>query len=338
MVGLRTASRVRLRQAAWVAAAIAAVVFSGGPIAAQPRMDFDACVRKCDSGLVKVSDSEKGCVETVQHIAGDLDKVAEVFRGSDLCNWRRKSVCEDFRKVVVPALDQLATLLRGIEDCRKVDYKQVAGLLWVLDLKTACKGDGVFTDLHDYLTARPPSLVRVNGLQTYYVFSRELIPPGDDMFGQLPSCDEGIRPSSHYVWPLLSFHRVLTSIAVWQTCMAGCRKPTELEKRLWKLEELVNQVRIELDASAEAARTGFDTRRTALLQKHTAFFPCSPFTRLERDLKEHAQALDRFTETIANMLMTPDGTDTRISELEAEAEQLAAAVRANSFDLVRQAS
>jgi len=309
----------------------------GGPAGAEPRMDFDSCVRKCDAGLVKISDSEKDCVETLRFVAGDLEKVAEVFRGSDLCNWRRKSVCEDFRKVVVPALDQLATLLRGLQDCRKLDCKQVAALLWVLELKTACKGDGVFTDLHDYLTARPPSIVRINGLQTHYVFSREPLPPGDDMFGHLPSCDEGIRPSSHYVWPLLGFYRTLAAVGEWQTCMSGCRKPTDLEKRLWRLEELVNQVRIELDTTAEAARTGFEARRTALLQGHTTFFPCTPFTRLEADLKEHAQSLDRFTETISNMLLTPDGTDTRITDLEAEAEQLAAAVRANNFELVRTA-
>ncbi len=313
------------------------LLLAAGRVDAEPRIDFDSCVRKCDSGLVKVADTEKGCIETLGFIVGDLEKVAEVFRGSDLCNWRRKSVCEDFRKVVVPALDQLTTLLRGVEDCRKVDFKQVAGLLWTLELKTACKGDGVFTDLHDYLTARPPSIARINGLQTHYVFSREPLPSDGDLFGHMPSCDEGIRPSSHYIWPLLSFHRALASIGEWQTCMSGCRKPTDLEKRLWKLEEQVNQVRLELDSTAEAARTGIEARRTALLQGHTTYFPCTPFTTLEADLKEHAQSLDRFTETISNMLLTPDATDTRIADLEAEAEQLAVSVRANNFEMVREA-
>jgi len=322
---------------AWCLAALCTVVLGVSPAGAEPRMDFDGCVRKCDAGLVKVADTEKSCIETLRFVVGDLEKVTEAFRGSDLCNWRRKSVCEDFRKVVVPALDQLTTLLRDIDDCRKVDSKQVAGLLWTLELKTACKGDGVFTDLHDYLTARPPSIARINGLQTHYVFSREPIPTDGDLFGHMPSCDEGIRPSSHYIWPLLSFHRALASIGDWQTCMSGCRKPTDLEKRLWKLEELVNQVRLELDATAEAARAGVEARRTALLHGHTTFFPCTPFSRLEADLKEHAQALDRFTETISNMLLTPDATDTRIAELEAEAEQLAVSIRANNFDIVKEA-
>ena len=301
--------------------------------AAQDEMDFDSCMTKCDLHFKKVQDADGTCPKILGNIRNDLALVREQLTDPRLCTGKHRLACKEWAQASMDSLDKLRALLAGVKDCRQVDVKQIKEHLWTLTPAKACRGDGAYTDLHDYMSGNQTMVQAVSQTGAIYPFEIVPIPMGDDLWGQAPYCDPPLMSHGKYVSPLLEFFVTLSSLEPWQTCALQCKEPTPAQRRLLKAraaldatERTFEEVRAERLDSGQARTEAFEARG---MRVH----PCRVYVTLdeqcaqfEKDIAGVREAINALlpqeapaSEPILNIERRIEGLDVQVSSLDVDA-------------------
>jgi hypothetical protein len=287
---------------------------------------YEECLINCEAKFERVFENEESCSVTLAHIHSDLKLIQETLTEESICKGRHKQACLDFREYALASLERLIAHTLNPGDCLEVDAKAIQDDLWLLDLAKACKGDGIYTDLHDFLGGKRNVMSKVLSAGTYYSVVKEVLDPYEDFRGHRPDCDGGSQPVRHFIDPLFKFYLALDSLIPYQACMPSCRAPTEREVKLWSLESTVKEIRKNLDKFSTALRNEDTVRKQRLMDQHGMVFPCLPVSEQLAALKAHGESVNRLESTLRELLENPDQQLTLLPQLEEEIIQLSTAV------------
>ena len=301
--------------------------------AAQDEVDFDTCMAACGTHFKKVVDTDGGCPEVLKNIRNDLGLIREQLTHPRLCTGKHRMACKEWAEASMDALDKLRALLKDVEDCRQVNVSGIKPLLWPLTPAKACRGDGAYTDLHDYMSGNQKMVTTVTDSGAIYSFQNLPIPMGDDLWGQAPYCDPPLKPHRKFVSPLLEFYLTLTSLEPWQACTMQCKEPTPALRRIFKARDALAAVEKTYE-EVQAARFHRGQARTdAFEARGMTAHPCRAFAaldvqceRLDSDLAAARETIATLlsqeapdTEAILNIERLIEGLDVQISSLDVDA-------------------
>jgi hypothetical protein len=313
------------------------VCLSAWPAAVNAELnEYEDCVESCRGKFEPVVEAEKSCEETLGYVHGELKAILVLLSGPSACKGRNRGACKDFLDYAHPALEKLIANTLDTSDCLKLDAKAIQDELWLFDTIKACKGDGTFTDLHDFFGAKRKLVVELEQAGLHYSYVKQAFDPYDDFHGHKPECEMGMRPALSHFWPLFQFHRALDSLMAFQACMPSCRPPTEREKRLWALREKVSQLQALLAPLSVQLATATQERDKNLVSEYGYAFPCRAFARSTKEFAEHRETLERFDRTLESLLADPERDAQRLDELEKEASLVGGALREDLVDKLTQ--
>ena len=292
---------------------------------------YQGCLDNCIGKFEKVLDSEQNCEETIKKIHHDLNYIQKLIGRSDLCVGRNKGACRDFLDYARPALEKVLAHTLDVSNCMTVDARALQDELWLFDTAKACKGDGTFTDLHDFLVAKKAYLEDVNAAGPHYALDRRMFDAYDDFHGHRPECPSGARPSLSHVYPLFNFHLAIDSLLAYQACMPSCRAPSEAEKRIWAMEEVLAKVRDQTDSLAAALQERLGTRQQQLMDQLGLSFPCRPYSDALVAIKANREVLSRLETALRDLQLAPAESEGKLAQFQGEVDQLGAAVKASEI-------
>ncbi len=297
----------------------------------QQQTAYDDCLKNCTEKFQKVLDSEPSCEETLRNVHHDLSFVQTLLQRSDLCVGRNAGACKDFLDYARPALEKVLANTLDITNCMDVDARALQDELWLFDTAKACKGDGTFTDLHDFLVAKKKYVEEINMNQPKYQLDRQMFDAYDDFHGHRPECLSGARPSLSHVYPLFDFYLALDSLLAYQACMPSCRAPTEAEKRIWAMEEVLAKVRDQTDSLAVALKERLATRQLSLMNELGISFPCGPYSKALIEVKANREVLTRLQAALRELQLAPAENEGKLDQFQREVDQLGASVKASAI-------
>jgi hypothetical protein len=292
---------------------------------------YQGCLQNCADKFSSIAADEKNCEETLNRIHHDLNLIRNLLQRSDLCIGRSKSACNDFLDYARPALDKVLAHTLEVKNCLEVDAKALQDELWLFDTAKACKGDGTFTDLHDFLVAKKTYLEDLNGNSPHYALDRRMFDAYDDFQGHRPECASGARPSLSYVFPLFQIYLALDSLLAYQACLPSCRAPTEAEKRMWALEEVLTKVRDQTESLGTALQERTESRQQKLMDELGMSFPCRPYSDGLLEVRANREALSRLEKALREMQINPGEAAGKLDKMQLEVDHLAAAVKASEI-------
>ena len=292
---------------------------------------YEDCLKNCIEKFHKVLDSEQNCEETIEKIHHDLGFIQGLLQRSDLCVGRNAGACKDFLDYARPAVEKVLANTLDITNCMDTDARALQDELWLFDTAKACKGDGTFTDLHDFLVAKKKYVEDINMNGPRYQLDRRMFDAYDDFHGHRPECPSGARPSLSHVYPIFDFYLALDSLLAYQACMPSCRAPTEAEKRIWAMEEVLDKVRGQTDSLAEVLQERLATRQQALMSELGVSFPCGPYSLALIEVKANREALTRLQTALRDMQLAPAENAGKLEQLQREVDQLGASVKASAI-------
>ncbi|MBM4370395.1 MAG: LPXTG cell wall anchor domain-containing protein [Deltaproteobacteria bacterium] len=308
-----------------------AVLLHAAPLAGQEK-DFDSCMSDCEKQhFRKVLDSDGSCPKVLASIRRDLGLVDEQLGHPRLCTGKFREACMEWAAASHEALEKLGGLLADVTDCRRVNVTELGKLLWPLTPARACKGDGEYTDLHDYMTGNAEMVANITGSGATYPFSILPIPMDDDLWGQAPYCDPPLQPHNRYVAPLVEFHRTLASLEPFQACALACREPTPEQRRLFKTRDGLDAVGKDLEELHATRAQQIQVRADAFDARGMRLHPCRAFAAVDAEIAALDSDLAAAREILAALLSAeaPGGPD--ILALERQAESLT--VRVSRLDV-----
>ncbi len=311
----------------------ALVLLHAPPAAAQGNQQgaYQGCLDNCVEKFDKVVDSERNCEETMAKINHDLGFIQNLFQRNDLCVGRNRGACKDFLDYARPAVEKVLAHTLDISNCMEADARALQDELWLFDTAKACKGDGTFTDLHDFLVAKKAYIEDLNNSGPNYPLDRQMFDAYDDFHGHRPDCPSGARPSLSHVYPLFDFYLALDSLLAYQACMPSCRAPTAAEKQIWAMEEVLQKVRSQTDSLAVALQGRQATRQQRLMDELGLSFPCRPYSKALVEVKANREVLTRLENALRDMQLAPAENAGKLDQFQREVDQLGASVRASEI-------
>jgi len=298
--------------------------------------EYDQCVEGCRGKFTPVVETEKSCEETLGLIHKELKAILTLLNSPAACKGRNRGACKDFLDYAQPALEKLIANTLDTSDCLKLDAKAIQDELWLFDTQKACKGDGTFTDLHDFFGAKRLLVEELNQSGVKYIYVKQAFDPYDDFHGHKPECEMGMRPARSHFWPIFQFYLALDSLMAYQACMPSCRPPTEREKRLWSLQEQISKLQALLGPLSGQLTVAAQERDKRLVADYGYAFPCRAFVRSAKEFGQHEESLERFSRTIESLLADPEREAVRLDELEKEASLINGALREDLVDKLSQ--
>jgi len=303
------------------------------PAAAQDELDFEACMTACDKHFKKVHDSDGDCPKILKNIRNDLGLVREQLTHPRLCTGKHRLACQEWADASMDALDKLCALLEGVDDCRQAETAKINELLWPLTPVRACRGDGAYTDLHDYMSGNLKMVRTVSGSGAVYAFEVIPIPAGDDLWGQAPYCDPPLKAHTKYVSPLAEFFRTLSSIQPWQACALQCKEPTPAQRRLFKSRDALGAIETSFEELRAARLNRGQARAEAFEARGMQVHPCRVYAKLDADAAELEADIETLGDIIGALIQeeTPaadsilnverrlEGLDVQVSRLDVDA-------------------
>lgn len=203
------------------------------------KTDYRACVAECETKVPKAEETERNCEATIQNVAHDLLIIKSFLETTKLCRGSHVEACREWHAATVDALTRVVDAIGVTPGCMTVKVDVLKDNLWPLSAAKACVGDGIFTDFHDYLGGQQQVVDDMNSRNLHYPLVAQ---PIDGLSGDTrhaPVCMDGMRPIRQYFPSLIRMHDALAGMAEYQVCMAGCRKPTRFEERLYLLPDRV---------------------------------------------------------------------------------------------------
>ncbi len=249
--------------------------------------DYRACMTGCESSFVGPDGAGTACAETLARMADDLQKFFELLNVPRMCKGRFADACDKWRTETVEKLSALIPMLQKLQFCGEIDAAGLAPLLTPFDTSLACKGDGVYSDLHDYIGSNREILESLAALGTNFSYDLSRFDPNIDYAERTPNC-EGGKPSPVYIETLLRFHTALVSLGEVKTCAATCRKPSEALTRLEGTLANIAALEKTLVGLRAQLSTAENDRSEALLRQSVEVHPCATFRKV-------GEALDGFT-------------------------------------------
>jgi hypothetical protein len=241
--------------------------------------DYRACMTACDSSFIAPDSSGGSCADSLARMADDLQKFFELLNVPRLCKGRFVDACEKWRTETVEKLSALIPMLQKLQFCGEVDAAGMAPLLTPFDTSLTCKGDGVYSDLHDYIGSNREILESLTALGSNYSYELSRFDPNTDYAERTPNC-EGGTASPVYIDTLLRFYNSLASLSEVKACAASCRKPSEA---LTRLEGTLGSIAT-LEKSLAALHTQLAaaqaSRNEGLAKQAVEIHPCATFTKL----------------------------------------------------------
>jgi len=309
------------------------ILLGVSPASAQDEVDFETCMAGCDPLFKKVRDADGDCAKVLGNIHNDLGLVREQLTSPRLCTGKHRLACKEWADASMDALTKIRALLVGVKDCRQVAAGQIKAHLWALTPAKACRGDGAYTDLHDYMSGNRTMVRDVSGSGAIYPFEILPIPMGDDLWGQAPYCDPPQKPHKSYVSPLVEFFVTLSSLEPWQVCAIQCKEPTPEQRRLFKARDALDSAERSFEElRAERLNRG-QARSEAFEARGMRVHPCRVYATLDGQCSALEKDLTEVRDTITGLLPqeTPgtqailtlerriEGLDVQISRLDVDA-------------------
>jgi hypothetical protein len=318
---------------------LALALAQSAPAAAQgdQQAAYQGCLDNCVEKFANVLDSEKCCEETIKKINHDLNFMNNLLSRNDLCVGRNRGACKDFLEYARPAVEKVLAHTLDVSNCMEADAKALQDELWLFDTAKACKGDGTFTDLHDFLVAKKVFIEDFNSNGPNYAMDRRMFDAYDDFHGHRPDCLSGARPSLSHVFPLFEFYLALDSLLAYQACLPSCRAPTENEKRIWAMEEILGKVRSQTDSLAIALQAKQATRTQDLMDELGTSFPCRPFSKSLVEVKANREVLTRLEVALREFQLAPAENAGKLDQFQREVNQLGASVKASQIIEIEEA-
>jgi hypothetical protein len=292
---------------------------------------YQGCLDNCVDKFANVLDSEKSCEETIKKVHHDLSFMNHLLQRSDLCVGRNKGACKDFLEYARPAVEKVLAHTLDVSNCMEADAKALQDELWLFDTATACKGDGTFTDLHDFLVAKKAYIEDFNNNSPNYAMDRRMFDAYDDFHGHRPDCLSGARPSLSHVYPLFEFYLALDSLLAYQACLPSCRAPTVAEKRIWAMEEILAKTRSQTDSLAIALQAKKAARQRALMDELGISFPCRPYSKSLVEVKANREVLTKLESALREFQLAPAENEGKLNQFQREVNQLGASVKASEI-------
>ncbi len=289
---------------------LCAILLSPSRGAAQEEMDFETCMADCDQHFKKVQDADGDCPKVLGNINNDLGLVREQLTDPRLCTGKHRLACKEWAAASMDALDKIRTHLVDVKDCRNAKAAQIKEHLWALTPAKACRGDGAYTDLHDYMSGNKKMVQAVSESGAVYPFEIVPIPMGDDLWGQAPYCDPPLKPHKRFVSPMLEFFVTLSSLEPWQACAIQCKEPTPEQRRLFKSRDAVDAIEKSFEElRAERLNRGL-ARAEAFETRGMRVHPCRVYAKLDAECAELEKDISDLRETISGLLpQEPPATD-----------------------------
>ena len=310
---------------------LGALLLVPGTAQAQEEVDFDTCMTACGTHFKKVLDSDGACPKILKNIRNDLGLVREQLTHPRLCTGMHRMACKEWAEASMDALDKLCALLENVKDCRQVNVAAIKPLLWPLTPAKACRGDGAYTDLHDYMSGNQKMVTTIGDSGAIYSFQNLPIPAGDDLWGQAPYCDPPLKPHQKFVSPLLEFYLTLTSIEPWQACTMQCKEPTPAQRRIFKARDALAAIEKTFEEVQAARFIRGQTRTEAFEARGMTVHPCRAFASLDAQCQRLDNDLTAARETITTLLSQEDPTAEDILNIERRIEGLD--VQVSSLDM-----
>ena len=308
-----------------------AILFGPAAGAAQDAINFEACMEECDQHFKKVHDSDGPCPKVLKSIRNDLGLVREQLTHPRLCTGKHRLACKEWAQASMDALEKIGMMIADVDDCRNVKIAGLGELLWPLTPAKACRGDGAYTDLHDYMSGNQKMVRTVAEAGAIYLFEIVPIPMGDDLWGQAPYCDPPLKAHNHYVSPLVEFYRTLSSLEPYQACAVQCKEPTPEQRRILigqdtldEAEKVFEELRAERLDRGQARAEAFEARG---MQVH----PCRVFATLDAECAELEKDIGDLRDRISTLLADEAPTPTAILRMEQQVD--AVRVQATKLDV-----
>ena len=304
-----------------------------GTAPAQEEVDFNTYITACGVHFKKVVEADGACPKILKNIRNDLELVREQLTHPRLCTGKHRMACKEWAEASMNTLDKLRALLANVKDCRQVNVAALKPLLWPLTPAKACRGDGAYTDLHDYMSGNQKMVTTISESGTVYSFENLPIPAGDDLWGQAPYCDPPLRPTRKFVSPLLEFYLTLASLEPWQACAMQCKEPTPAQRRIFKARDALAAIEKTYEEVQAARFHRGQTRTEAFEAQGMTAHPCRAFValdvqceRLDSDLTVARETIATLlpqeapaTEEILNIERRIEGLDIQVSRLDVDA-------------------
>ncbi len=304
---------------------------------AQEEVDFETCMAACDQHFQKVQEADGDCAKVLGNICNDLGLVREQLTDPRLCTGKHRLACKEWAGASMDALDKIRALLADVKDCREADIKQLKEHLWTLTPARACRGDGAYTDLHDYMSGNAKMVQAVSGSGAIYPFEIVPIPMGHDLWGQTPFCDPPLKAHTRYVSPLLEFFVTLSSLESWQACTIQCKEPTAEQRRLLKARDALDAAERSFEeVRAERLNRGL-VRAEAFEARGMQAHPCRVYASLDHRCSKLEKDLAEVQDTIAGLLPQETPAMEAILNLERRVEGLGIQISRLDVDALAQA-
>jgi hypothetical protein len=265
------------------------------------RVDYGACVERCEGKFRKVSPTDRNCDDTLGKMTHDILVVKSYLETTALCSGRFKVACEEWKNSTVAALGVIAGAIGTTPKCMNVTWDAMKSAVWPFLPDQACTGDGTYTDFHDFMRNQESVAIELSNRGLRYPLENRDISPYDDLEGHAPNCGGGLSPINRYVKTYLDFGLALLSLEGYQACMMTCQKPTPEEEKLWGIRDRIDAAHTQAKGLMDRLKVEEQERQQKQIAETTVFTPCSVygqnFARLKKT-SDHLKELKGKAETL----------------------------------------
>lgn len=302
--------------------------------AALARVDYGACVERCEGKFVKVAQEDKNCDDTLGKLAHDFLVLKSFLETQTLCRGRFRTACEEWKNATTLALGQLSDAIGATPRCTAVDVAVLKKSLWPFLPDQACTGDGTYTDFHDYFRNQESLTLELNNRGLRYGVEFRDISGFEDLDGHAPNCQGGLSPVPRIVDTYLRFALSLESLEGYQACMNTCKKPEPEEEKLWGVHDKADGLLKETTESMERLNADESARQQKQLAETTVSTPCGYYQQSYGRLKKVADQLRLLREKAETMEINGKPEAATVGQMESQLQDLEKVLRRIDLDEV----
>ena len=250
------------------------------------RLDYGACVERCEGKVVRVVAEDTGCNDSLQKTAHDVLLLRTYLQTDLQCAGRFRQACDDFKTAAVKSLNAIADSIGSTPNCATANVAAMKEHLWLLSPAEACAGDGAFTDLHDFFRNRDSEIQDLNSRDIRHRLTYQDLTGYEDLGNHGPICEGNLKPINRIVRTFLDMYLFLESLEQYQVCMKSCKKPTPEEEALWTVQDKVDELITQCKAQMDRLNEDETKRQEEEIEKFTTTFPCNSYGRVFAKLKK----------------------------------------------------